>query len=223
MSEPRWLPLESNPDVMNKFLANVGVSSDWQIVDVLGLDDDLLAMVPQPVLALLLLFPTSEDLPEDGKSGNSDESGAFFVRQTIRNACGTIALIHAIGNNTDKLNFNDGSTIKQFVEATKSMTPVERAKALEGNKGLSAAHESCAVDGQTSAPSLTDEVNYHFVALVNRGGQLLELDGRKSAPVTHGATSDGTFLADAVRVCREFMSKDPENVNFAVVALAKPN
>ena len=27
----RWLPIESNPDVMNSFLARLGVPQDWQV------------------------------------------------------------------------------------------------------------------------------------------------------------------------------------------------
>ena len=27
----RWLPIESNPDVMNSFLAKLGVPQDWQV------------------------------------------------------------------------------------------------------------------------------------------------------------------------------------------------
>ena len=64
----RWLPLESNPTVMNKFLKNMGVPAPWSLIDVYGLDDDLLAFVPQPVVAMVLLFPMTkkaEDLREE--------------------------------------------------------------------------------------------------------------------------------------------------------------
>ena len=60
----RWLPIESNPEVMNSFLSKLGVPSDWEICDVFGLDPDLLMMIPQPCLALMLLFPVTEKYHE---------------------------------------------------------------------------------------------------------------------------------------------------------------
>ena len=61
----RWLPIESNPDVMNKFLENCGLPSEkWAITDVYGLDEALLALLPRPVLSLMLLFPINEKYEE---------------------------------------------------------------------------------------------------------------------------------------------------------------
>ena len=37
-SEPRWQPLESNPDVLNKFMSDVGGNENLSWYDVFGLD-----------------------------------------------------------------------------------------------------------------------------------------------------------------------------------------
>lgn len=34
------------------------------------------------------------------------ESGVYFIKQTVGNACGTIGIIHALCNNSDRLGFD---------------------------------------------------------------------------------------------------------------------
>ena len=38
-------------------------NEDYEFVEVIGFDDDLLAFVPQPVSAVLLIFPITEQVP----------------------------------------------------------------------------------------------------------------------------------------------------------------
>ena len=52
-------------------------------------------------------------------------------------------------------------------------------------------------------------------------GGLYELDGRKPFPIRHGASSDETFLHDAAAVCSQFMARDPNELHFSMLALAK--
>lgn len=58
----RWFPLECNPDVMSRYVAQLGLQSESRLAfhDVFGFEDDLLAMIPPGRLcALLLLYPIS--------------------------------------------------------------------------------------------------------------------------------------------------------------------
>ncbi|XP_010292330.1 PREDICTED: ubiquitin carboxyl-terminal hydrolase isozyme L3-like, partial [Phaethon lepturus] len=70
------------------------------------------------------------------------------------------------------------------------------------------------------APSIDEKVDLHFIALVNVGGHLYELDGRKPFPINHGETSDDSFLEDAIEVCKKFMERDPEELRFNAIALS---
>lgn len=226
MGDINWLPLESNPDVMNKFLQNLGVPSTHSMVDVIGLDKELQIDVNQPVGSLLLLFPTgpkheeySKQQEEDIKAnGQTVSENVYYLRQTIKNACGTVALIHAVAN--AQIELNADSPLQSFLDATKGMSPEERGTELEKTKTISEAHEQSAQEGQTQAPPADEDVSLHFVAFVHVDGNLYELDGRKSFPINHGVTTPEQLLEDASAVCRQFVERDPDNLNFTLIALA---
>lgn len=221
-----WLPLESNPDVMNKYLHNLGVPEKWQMVDVYGLDSDLLATVPRPVLAVLLLFPCSEKYDEHkaiqeaevSEKGQTVSDDVFYLKQVVTNACGTIALIHSVANNTKEIQLGDGH-LKQFLDDSKALNPDERGDLLQKAEGIINTHKELAMEGQTEAPDANEPVNYHFVAFVHKDGNLYELDGRKSFPINHGPATSNTLLEDAAKVCQQYMERDPEELHFTVVAL----
>ncbi|CAI5992615.1 unnamed protein product [Closterium sp. NIES-64] len=223
----KWLPLESNPEVMNDFVRKVGFPPTAGFHDVFGLDADLLAMVPQPVLALLFLFllPPEERSNEPEQQEQVPEQATltadpFFVRQTIDNACGTIALLHAIGNNQHRLTLEQGSFLQQFFEKTKDMTPEDRAAYLEADTLLEKAHTDAAEAGDTRPPSMHECVDLHFVAFVTSGGRLYELDGRKPKPVDHGPSTPDTLLQDAARVMQQVIAASPDSLQFNVITMS---
>ncbi len=46
-----------------KYVNNLGISTDkYEFTDIFGLDDELLSMVPKPVIAVLLLFPITKNV-----------------------------------------------------------------------------------------------------------------------------------------------------------------
>ena len=72
------------------------------------------------------------------------------------------------------IELSDGH-LKNFLEATKELSPDARADKLEADVGLSSAHEESAQGGQTEAPSRDEKVDLHFIALVEKEGSLYEL------------------------------------------------
>lgn len=38
-SGKNWLPLESNPDLMSKYIHNLGVGDEWQFHEIFGTDE----------------------------------------------------------------------------------------------------------------------------------------------------------------------------------------
>ena len=103
-----FVPLENNPQVMTTLLHHLGLSPTLSLHDVFSLSDpSLLAFVPRPASALLLVFPVSEvyekyrreeDEGVQEYEGKGEGEEVTWFRQTIGNSCGLMALLHAAGN-----------------------------------------------------------------------------------------------------------------------------
>ena len=93
---------------MTSLVHKLGLSSELSWHDVFSLDDpSLLAFVPRPAHALLLVFPVSKayeasreqedaSIPDYSGAGSSEE--VLWFKQTIGNACGLMGLLHAVCN-----------------------------------------------------------------------------------------------------------------------------
>jgi len=80
----------------------------------------------------------------------------------------------------------DDGIILNFLKKTRDLNPDDRAIALEEDEAFAAVHKNHASTGQTETPDLQDEVNLHFVCLIQKGDRLYELDGNKKQPIDHG-------------------------------------
>ena len=174
----------------------------------------------QAVIAVILLYPLTENSEDqDNQIGTvvSDPS-ILHIKQTIENACGTIALYHAVCNNTETLQFEQGKLLSTFITDTHCMASQDRGEYLGSKLAFHEAHEGCANDRVAKASKQcpesdstsnkprpnedngngktqsTDSGDNHFVTFINKGGRLYELDGRKSGPVLHGPTTEVSFI-----------------------------
>ena len=67
-----WPPLESNPEVFSNYMHKIGMSKDWAVGEVFGFDEELLAFLPQPIIAVIVAV---ERLDKAGdKEGGSEEN-----------------------------------------------------------------------------------------------------------------------------------------------------
>jgi ubiquitin carboxyl-terminal hydrolase L3 len=237
LPQQHWLPVESNPETFNNYATKLGLDiSQVSFIDVLSTEEWALEMVPSPIYAMACLFPIKEaseahkaseealrvaNLTSKGESYIDPSRSVFFIKQSIPNACGTIALIHAIANAIGTIpdsSLSSDSWLQTFISKHITSSPDEKALALENDKALEAAHDAAVQDGQSD---IVDDTWQHFFCLVENNGILYELDGRKQSPISHGPTSQVTFLTDCITVIRGFMARDPEELRFTMLALTK--
>ncbi|TNV75846.1 hypothetical protein FGO68_gene3249 [Halteria grandinella] len=234
-SSKMWLPLESNPQVFTDFAQKLGYPSLlYSFHDVYALDKDTwLSAIPQPVIGVVLLYQIKkhhkdiirQDLEAQQKlqTLTGDLQPPFFIKQTISNACGTIALLHLLCNTLSQCGGIDPeSFLASFL--TVPQTPLDRAKYLETDEKFEATHEAMAKEGSTDAASAMG-TSSHFVAYVmGEGGRLWELDGRQSEPVLKGQLEEGEHLGVRVSsiVQRYIDMEEGKEIRFNVMALA-PN
>lgn len=187
---------------MSHLVHQLGLPPTLGFTDVFSIDEpDLLAFVPRPSHALLLVFPVSETYEKSRKtedaslpdySGSGPSEPVTWFKQTIRNACGLIGLLHAVSNGEPRRNITPGSDLDNLLKEAEGLSPVARADLLYESKALESAHADAAKLGDTAAPQAEDSVDLHFVAFV-RGvdGTLWELDGRRKGPLSRGVLGEG--------------------------------
>lgn len=98
-----FLTAENNPDTMTALGRELGLASTLAWQDVFSLDEtELLALLPRPAHAILLVFPVSEAHNKaretDQEQSSNVESEIIWIKQTIGNACGLMGLLHSLIN-----------------------------------------------------------------------------------------------------------------------------
>ena len=164
-----WFPLESNPAVMNDYVKSLGVNTDkFCFQDVLSTEEWDLEMIPQPVVAVIMLFPIKESTEchralESERilsNGQYVDPAVYFMKQTVGNACGTVGILHAVANALPFVEISPDSFLSKFYSQTSSLTPDEIAAYLEQDNEIEEHHVIAASEGQSAQEGDPDT---HFI------------------------------------------------------------
>jgi ubiquitin carboxyl-terminal hydrolase L3 len=131
-----FIPLESNPEVFTKLLHELGVSDTFSFVDIWALD--CIEHVPRPAAALVLVLPTSTEYEqrqfvEDAGRKEDNETrgdGVIWLPQTINNACGLYAILHAACNGDTRLSIRRPIPHSRPCNILSSKTNIYKARDL---------------------------------------------------------------------------------------------
>ncbi|KAF0331788.1 Ubiquitin carboxyl-terminal hydrolase isozyme L3 [Colletotrichum siamense] len=233
-SAPAFIPLEANPELMTTLLHKLGLSPALAIHDVFSLTDaDMLSFIPRPALAVLLVFPVSaayeshrlaEDALLEEYQGKGPQEPVLWFRQTIRNACGLMGLLHAVSNGPAREYIQKPSDLNTLLENAEPLDPVARAQLLEKTPALATAHREAASQGATEAPQAADDIDLHYVCFVRgNDGTLWELDGRRKGPLARGQLEEGEDVLSEKALTwgpLKFLEREGADLRFSAVALA---
>lgn len=224
---------------MTSLLRNLGLSDRLSFHDVFSIDDpDLLAFVPRPALALLLVFPVNdtfeefraqEDSTRHEYQGSGPDEEVIWYKQTIRNACGLIGLLHGVSNGPARTFIQPDSSLANLLQEAIPLKPAQRADLLYQSQALESAHSAAASTGDSSAPSASDDIDLHYVCFVkSQNGHLWEMDGGRKGPLDRGQLdSDEDVLSErALNMgVRSFLQRESssggDDLRFSLIALAE--
>ncbi|KAI1751153.1 ubiquitin C-terminal hydrolase L3 [Xylaria castorea] len=233
-----FIPLESDPELFTELIHTLGMSSRLAFHDLLTLspsDGELLASVPRPALALILLIPGPEgytkrlaeeqaDVPVHDARG--DEEDAVFYCQTIGNACGLYATLHAISNGDARGFVEPNTHVARLIEHCAPLNRAQRIAALESDEQLAAAHASVASRGSTAPPEdITKEALSAYMTFVKsrKSGRLYQLEGCRKGPVDLGCVlgEDEDMLSEkALNAVGKFVEEAGKGVTVGYSAMA---
>ncbi|KAM0551991.1 hypothetical protein ACHAPJ_008099 [Fusarium lateritium] len=203
-----WIELESEPAFFNIILRDLGVLN-VKAQEIFTIDQDSLALLPQPVYGLIFLFQYLPGLDE--VSEEQDTSDVWFANQTTNNACATVAMLNIVMN-ADGIDLGD--KLQDFKDSTKDLNTALRGHQISKNSFIRTIHNSftrrmdhlnadlfleneasearstqskrrAAPKSRRAPPSkrkAKSDYGFHFIAYVPAGGYVWELDGLQHKP-----------------------------------------
>lgn len=99
--DKHFIPLESDPSVFSVLMHQLGVSKQLRFTDVFDLNE--FEAFCQQVFAVVVVYPdTDQSIAKPMHFACDVDGGVLWIRQTINNACGLYAILHAVCNGPAK-------------------------------------------------------------------------------------------------------------------------
>lgn len=191
---------ENNPIVMNQLAVKLGLSPELQFYDVYSLDEpELLAYIPRPALALLVIIPLTsawdqsrktEDAGKRDYDGFGHEEPVIWPKQTIGHACGSIGLLHSTINGPAADFIQPGSDLAALRNRAIPLEMTERAEMLYNNIPFELAQKSVEQAGDTLAMPAAENLGQHFAAFVKTEGKVWELERARMGHIQRESLTD---------------------------------
>jgi ubiquitin carboxyl-terminal hydrolase L3 len=219
-----WHALESDPDLWRVYLEKLGVDmNSLDFIEIYSLEEDFAP--DENIYSFIFLYPCNDSSSISNVAQPLSDDKIWTIKQIheLDSCCCLIALLHAIGNNLDKVILKPNSPLAEFFDKTKTMTADERALVLLNDTTIHEAHEETAEEGQTEMLE-SGKVGYHYIAYIVRdNNKLYELNGSTKGPQAKfiGEFNEQSFFS---RVTGEIKRKVEEldgDIRFNLIALAK--
>jgi ubiquitin carboxyl-terminal hydrolase L3 len=180
-----WPPLESDPNIFNKYFTEIGLPALFSFGELLSLDYKELQVIDPPVYGVIAAIKRPKGRYCLEENVIDYKQVPFYMKQegSLDNACGLIAALHVIGNNLESMHVDNSSILGEFYSTSKTLSDEERCKLLENSNSFKEKHSIFASEGQTAVPSTQDRVTHHYTAFVYSNGNVVELDGTLKGPV----------------------------------------
>lgn len=224
---------------MNALKKKLGLSDELEFYDVYSLDEpELLAHIPRPAHALLVIIPPTkawdeerkaEDESKEDYAGHGEDEPVIWFKQTIGHACGSIGLLHSAINGPASKFILPGSVLETIRREAIPLKTNERAQMLYDSQPFEDAHISVQNMGDTTPPDEDYDVHPgHFVSFVKTDdGHLWELEGARNGPIDRGVLAeDEDILSPKAlemslkRVMKLVQNSGVEDLRFSCTALA---
>lgn len=235
-----WTPLESDSNLLTKYLLELTGNKYVRFYDLFSLDPQ--AQDPDFVpMALLLVFPVNESYDQMIKSrmkavskdsdrqlkydGQLDRDALWF-RQSNKNSCGTMAILHAVANNPDILaNSSDSNAVLvEFLRESKGMNVDQRSEMFQSLGKIKELHQRFARQGSTRVPSEFEDIDLHYICFVSgrESRRIIELDGRQEyGPYCHAELPQNENMLGntALGAVQTFIANIKGSNSFSLLAL----